>query len=158
MQPGVDDEVRLEALQRRHEGPEGVGAAQPRLPGERDAVIGGGDAVAEELPVRLQERDVVGKVHARPRHQLPLERVAMNIDDAGQHEGPACVHAVPRGGGGGAHMGDPAVVDRDRGLDQAVRRQNAAVFDNQVHVVSPIGRRPPPIGLRAARPHRRSRG
>ena len=41
-----------------------------------------GDAVGDRLPVAFQERDVDRKSDARPRHHLPLERVAVNVDDA----------------------------------------------------------------------------
>jgi hypothetical protein len=40
-------------------------------------VIGGGDAVGDELSISVRQRHLVGEAHAGPRHQLPLERVAM---------------------------------------------------------------------------------
>jgi hypothetical protein len=62
-----------------------VGAAQARLPRPGHAMEHRGDAVGERLPVAVEERDVHGEVDARPRHHLPLECVAMDVHDAGQH-------------------------------------------------------------------------
>ena len=62
-----------------------VAAAQTRFPRPRRGVIDGGDAVADRLPVAVNERDVDREVDARTRHHLPLERIAMQIDNARQH-------------------------------------------------------------------------
>ena len=48
-------------------------------------MIDGGDAVADRLPVAVDERDIDGKIDAGARHHLSFERVAMQIDDARQH-------------------------------------------------------------------------
>jgi hypothetical protein len=45
-----------------------------------------GDAVGDRLPVAVDQRDVDREIDARPRHHLPLERIAMQIDDARQHQ------------------------------------------------------------------------
>ena len=57
-----------------------------------------GNAVCYRLPVAVEERDVHGEAHARPRHHLPLEGVAMDVDDAGQHQQARGIEAPPRRG------------------------------------------------------------
>ena len=48
-------------------------------------MIGGGNAVPEQLPLGFRQRQPGGKIHARTGLQLALESVAMDVDDAGQH-------------------------------------------------------------------------
>jgi len=92
------------------------------LPGQRHAVIGGGDAIGEELPVRLQQGRHRREMHARPRHELALESVAMKVDDARQHEIAAGIDR--RSGGLRRDRRDAAVRDADAaGPDGAVRMQ-----------------------------------
>ena len=47
---------------------------------------GGGDAVGDELPVGVAQRKRRVEADAGPRHDLAFETVAMDVDDAGQHE------------------------------------------------------------------------
>ena len=46
----------------------------------------GGDAVADRLPVAVDERHIDGKINARAGHHLTFESIAMQIDDARQHQ------------------------------------------------------------------------
>ena len=46
----------------------------------------GGDAVGQQLRLGVGQRDVGRKIHTGPRLQLPFERVAVDVDDAGQHQ------------------------------------------------------------------------
>ena len=86
MQARVAGEAGAHVVQLGDEAPRRGRIAQARLPGIGQAVIGGGDAVGEQLPVGLQQRQLVREAHAGARHQLPLERVAMQIDHAGQDQ------------------------------------------------------------------------
>ena len=63
-----------------------VEAAQPRLPRQRHAVERRGDAVGEQLRLGVAQRDVGREIDAGPRLHLPLERVAVDVDDARQHQ------------------------------------------------------------------------
>jgi hypothetical protein len=49
-------------------------------------MIDGRDAVGDRLPVAVDQRDVDRKVDSGARHHLPLERIAMQIDNAGQYQ------------------------------------------------------------------------
>ena len=90
----VGAERRPQGLDIAHQGARIVGAAQARLPRPGDAVKDRGDAIGDRLAVAVHQRDVDGKADAGPRHQLPLEGIAMNIDDAGQDIEPARVEGA----------------------------------------------------------------
>ena len=94
MEPRVGTELLAQSLDRGEHSARIVGAAQARLPRPGDAVIHGGDAVAHRLPVAFHQRHVDGKTDAGPRHQLPLECVAVDIDDTGQHVQAARIDAA----------------------------------------------------------------
>jgi hypothetical protein len=47
---------------------------------------GGGDAVCEQRPVRIAQREIDIEGHAGAGHDVAFEGVAMAIDDAGQHQ------------------------------------------------------------------------
>ena len=46
----------------------------------------GGDAVGEQLRLGITDRDLGGELDPGPRLHLPLERVAVQVDDPRQHE------------------------------------------------------------------------
>jgi hypothetical protein len=56
----------------------------------------GGDAVADRLPVAVGQRHIGGKIDAGARHHLPLEGIAMQVDDPGKHLQAAGVKAQRR--------------------------------------------------------------
>src|SRR5712672_970709 len=56
-----------------------------RVPGPGRGVIDRGDSVADSLPVAVDQSYIDGKIDTRAGHDLPLERIAMQIDDARQH-------------------------------------------------------------------------
>jgi hypothetical protein len=86
MQRSVGTEPRSRCAQRREEFPRRLNAGQAGLPGQGQDVIGRGDAIGQQLPIRLQQRRHRREMHARPRHELALEGVAMKVDDARQNE------------------------------------------------------------------------
>jgi len=45
-----------------------------------------GDAVTDRLPVTVDQRHVDREIDAGAGHHLPLKGVAMQIDNAGQHQ------------------------------------------------------------------------
>ena len=45
-----------------------------------------GDAVGDRLAVAVDQRHIDGKIDAGARHHLPLEGIAMQVDDARQHQ------------------------------------------------------------------------
>jgi hypothetical protein len=55
-----------------------------------------GDAVADRLAIAVGERHIDREVDTGTRHHLPLEGIAMQIDDAGQHQQVARVDRKPR--------------------------------------------------------------
>ncbi len=97
VQPRIAAEMRARGGKRRQKVARCLGAAQSRLPGQGQTVIGGGDAVGEQLPVSLDEGRDGGKMHAGARHELALEGVAVKIDDAGQDEKGFVRRLVDRG-------------------------------------------------------------
>src|SRR5215467_4057754 len=56
MQPGTGAEPGPGRSQRREELPRRLDAAQAGLPGQRHAVIRRGDAIGQQLPIRLKQR------------------------------------------------------------------------------------------------------
>jgi len=63
----------------------------------------------------LHQGHVNREINAGARHHLPLERVTMQVDDAGQREQAACVERM-RPATVSAHVGDNAAGDPQRGL------------------------------------------
>ncbi|MGY4329216.1 hypothetical protein ACVWWG_003633 [Bradyrhizobium sp. LB7.2] len=93
---GVGRELRALPFDRRHQAASIVGAAQARLPRTGRGVKHRGDAVADRLAVTVGERHIDREVDTGTRHHLPLEGIAMQIDDAGQHQQVARVDRKPR--------------------------------------------------------------
>ena len=129
MEAGVGRKLRPHRLDRLQQPPRIVGAAQAGLPRPGGGVIDGGDAVADRLPVAVDKRHVDGKIDAGARHHLPLEGVAMEVDDTRQHQ-----QAVGIDGERTAAMirtdgDDLAACDPQRRVDNFVAEQRPAAFD-----------------------------
>ena len=90
---------------------------------------GGGDAVRDQLPVGVDQRHVDRKVDTGPGHHLPLERIAVQVDDARQHEKVGCVDAERGSARRTADVDDLAVGDSEGGFDQLAADQRLAAFD-----------------------------
>jgi hypothetical protein len=76
-----------------------VDAAQARLPGQGQRVIGGGDAVRRKLPVGFQQRGLLCRHHdAGARHDLALEGIAMDVDEGRGQKAPRAGITAPRRG------------------------------------------------------------
>ena len=120
--------VPAAACPRRDEGMGHVPAAQAGLPRPGHGVERGGDAVGGQLAIGIQQRHLGGHAHAGPGHELTLERVAMQIDDAGQDEQPAGVpNATAR-----RRRRDPFAVDgQGNAIFQPEGRQDAPADDGQ---------------------------
>ncbi|EWS63936.1 hypothetical protein Y695_02828 [Hydrogenophaga sp. T4] len=125
VQARVAREVVFGGVHRRHQADQCVTAAQAGLPGEGDAVKGGGNAVGHQLPVGLGQGQLQVEMHARAGHDLALEGVTMQVDDAGHHAQATGVHhrcAV----GFAADLHDDAVVHRDDHVILKTRWQQGA--------------------------------
>ena len=73
--------------------------------------------------------------NARTRHDLPLERVSVDIDDSGKdNETPRIKRAALALFG--ADLGDNAIHDADvhGGIFQPATEQNAPAYDANIHV------------------------
>jgi hypothetical protein len=99
------------------------------------------DAVGQHLPVGIDERDVEVEADARPRHHLPLEGIAMNVDDARQHDEAVSIDAAARRGVA-ADRADYARRRRqmeggalERVADEDASALDANVFGTSVHVL-----------------------
>jgi hypothetical protein len=68
------------------EGSGGLNATQAGLPGTGDTVKGRGDAVPDQLAVRFQQGSAQVKNDPGAGHDLPFERIPMNVDDSGQDQ------------------------------------------------------------------------
>ncbi len=69
MQAGVAGEAAAKCHLRGDEGARRFDRAQARLPGDGDAVKGGGDADCHQLPVGLSRNEAWCEAHARARHE-----------------------------------------------------------------------------------------
>jgi hypothetical protein len=85
VEAGIRRKLRPQALNRFEQCPCAVAAAKARHPRPSRGVKDRGDAVADRLTVAVGERHIDRKTDAGAGHHLPLERVAMQIDDARQH-------------------------------------------------------------------------
>ena len=91
----------------------------------------GGDAVGEQLGFGVVQRQGGREIDAGARLDLTLERVAMDIHDAGQHQQAGRVQR--RAGAGGADCRDGSVFQGDIGnCLGAVVQQHTAAVDRQV--------------------------
>ncbi|MNY15315.1 hypothetical protein D3C86_1485200 [compost metagenome] len=103
-------------------------ATQAAFPGQRHAVEFGRDAVRQQLAVHVEQRARVRKAHAGARHHGALEGIAMDVDDAGQHQQIARIDA-------GAALGrllrrrDAALVETQRCRANGGRAQHTATRD-----------------------------
>lgn len=122
VKPRIAAEARPRGAERGQEVARRLGAAQARLPRESEPVIGGGNAVGEQLPVGLDEGRDGRETHTRAGHQLMLEGVAVEVDDAGKDD--EWRFRRPAGFG---HRGDAALFDGDLGRpNRAVGEEGAA--------------------------------
>jgi hypothetical protein len=89
------------------------------------------DAVRQNLPVAVEQRDVDRKADARPWHHLPLECIAMDIDDTRQHEQAIGIDAAHgRSRSRSVQSGDlTALVNVDGYVGERAINQHAAAFD-----------------------------
>ena len=98
-----------------------VEAAQARFPRQRHTVERGGDAVRQQLRFRLVQRDIGSEADAGSRLQLALERIAMDVDDTGQHQQTARIQF--RSAPVAADAGDTPILQRQVHCLLAVRAQ-----------------------------------
>ena len=137
MEAGVGGELRTLPFDRLHQAARIVGAAQARLPRTGRGVKHRGDAVADRLAVAVGERHVDREVDPGARHHLPLEGIAMQIDDARQHQQVARVDRKPRPAARGIDLGDVLSGQGKRRLDELGADQGpAALKENVCHAIA----------------------
>ena len=128
MQAGVHDQLALQRLQRRHQRHQRAAPPQPRLPRPGDGVVRRGDAVGGHLPVGVQQRHIEREMHARTRHDLALEGVAVDVHHARQDQKPGRIQDFP----GACRVHDAPVGDGEVApLEAAIRRQDLPSGDRQ---------------------------
>jgi len=86
MVAGVGAKPRPQPLDAVKDRPRILRSAQASLPRPGHAMEDGGDAVGERLSIAFKQCHVEGKSDSRPRHHLPLERVAVHVDDPGEDQ------------------------------------------------------------------------
>ena len=76
----------------------------------------GGDAVGEQLRFGFRQREIGGEIDAGARLHLPLERIAVQVDDAGQHQQAVGVERPGIGRRRTVEPDDPAVGEQQIGI------------------------------------------
>ena len=74
--------------------PAGVETALARFPGQREAVERRRDAVGQQQPIDREQRHRERNVDARPGMHLPLELIAVDIDETRQDEQSTAVETL----------------------------------------------------------------
>src|ERR1700722_12067275 len=132
MEAGVGGQLRPQGLDRLKQSPRIISAAKARFPGPCRGVTDGGNSVADGLPVAVDQCHIDGKIDAGARHHLPLERIAMQIDDARQHQQATCIDAKRTALMARTRDVDFAVRDPQRGFENFSSDKNPAAFDGYV--------------------------
>src|SRR6185312_2308320 len=121
-----------QAFDRFEQQPSVVAAAQTRLPGPGRSMEDGGDAVGDGLAVAIEQRHVDRKIDAGTRHHLPLERIAVQIDNAGKHQKIARIDVQGGASIASADVTNFSVDNSHRGFDDFAAEQGAAALDEDV--------------------------
>jgi len=107
----VDAEEVPAVIQRRDDSLCLSQTPESRLPGDRDAVIGGRYAVGGQLPVGVDQRDVEREHGTRARHDLPFEGIAMDVHGTRKDKGAAHLDVTMAAGRSIAcHRGDASAT------------------------------------------------
>ena len=105
-------------------------ATQAGLPGQRHGMERGGDPVREQLRLGIGQGHTRVERDAGPGLHLPLERVAVQVDDPRQHPQAACVDRQP---GASVPRCNDAIFERQRAFRQATLQEDFAPLDPQRH-------------------------
>ncbi|GCC49391.1 hypothetical protein chiPu_0033520 [Chiloscyllium punctatum] len=132
METRVGGELRPQRLDRIEQLPRIFRTAQARLPRPGRAMEDGGDAVGDRLPIAVDQCHVGREVDAWARHHLPLERIAVQIDDAGQHQEAAGIDMKRGAPLFGVERADVAARGAQRGLYECTVNQRAPALDENV--------------------------
>ena len=92
----------------------------------------GRDAVTDRLPIAVEQRHIDGKIDAGAGHHLTFERIAMQIDDAWQHQQAAGIDAKRAVARERIHGDDFTVRDLQRGFTDCSAEKSPAAFDENV--------------------------
>ena len=132
MDARIRSKPRPQALDRVEQPPRIRAAAQARLPRPGGGVKHRGDAVGNRLAVAVDQRHVDGKIDTGSRHHLPLESVAMQVDDARQHQQATRIDGEWGAGLIAADTGDLAARGLQRSVAKFFAEQGPATFDQNV--------------------------
>src|SRR5882672_3806439 len=91
-----------------------------------------GDAISDRLSVAVDQGHVDGKIDPGTRHHLPLERIAMQIDDSRQYQQVAGIDTERSASVARFHGVDYAAGDLHRGFTNFSAEQSPAAFDEYV--------------------------
>jgi hypothetical protein len=97
MQSVVDKGLVSKGFKRCKECARGVCAAKAGLPRPCQPMKRGCDSVCDKLSVCFGKRQSNGERHCRPRHDLTLKRIAVDIDQTGQHQQSCRINRRGRG-------------------------------------------------------------
>ncbi|EKD59720.1 MAG: hypothetical protein ACD_54C01176G0002 [uncultured bacterium] len=118
LQPQIGQRLRAVLIQRRHQRFGMVGAAVAAFPAPALRQIGGGHAMAGRLAVERGEPHRQRQRCRWPRGHMAFKPVAMQVDDAWQHQKPRQIHLGQR------TTGDAALGKADRAVLQGTVTQN----------------------------------
>src|SRR5215471_17710320 len=91
-----------------------------------------GYPVREHLPIGLEQRDIHSEVDTRTWHQLALECITVNIDDAGQDKEAACVDPQSRATPSTDDV-DHAIISANGRVFELISNKNATAVDTNIH-------------------------
>ena len=128
LDPVVCGQAGPQAFQRADNLPAGGDAAQARLPGQGQGMIGCGDTIGCQLAVGFQQGGLSIHGDAGAWHQLALKGIAVDIDEGRGQEPPGARHDC-RSIAGHIDARDQAVFDADRGSFNPVVQDQPCAFD-----------------------------
>ena len=128
LDPVVCGQAGPQAFQRADNLPAGGDAAQARLPGQGQGMIGRGDTIGCQLAVGFQQGGLSIHGDAGAWHQLALKGIAVDIDEGRGQEPPGARHDC-RAIACHIDARDQAVFDADRGSFNPVVQDQPCAFD-----------------------------
>jgi hypothetical protein len=129
MEAGIRRQLRPQCLDRLEQLPGIVRAPQPGLPRPRCSVKDRRYAIGDRLAVAVDQRHIHGKINAGTWHHLPLEGIAVQIDDSRQYLQTVCIDGNRASCLLRAHGDNVAACYAQRGLMKFAAEKGPAAFD-----------------------------
>jgi hypothetical protein len=130
----VHRQTRAECVESADDGVTVFHRSKPRLPAQRQGVVGSRYPIGGKLTVCVEQRRSDREHRPRPRHDLPLEGIAMNVYESRSEEIAASIHNV-RSVACTVDRGDPAVFDAHGSGLQTVPKNDGRALDNHCRIV-----------------------